>query len=111
MELTRSLQVGSEAPEMSEPSKTQLAQKIVVDTLSSEFELEREKIVPEARLREDLGLDSLDGVDLIVALEKALSVQIPETDARQMRTVADIFTFIDKAVAALEAPQQTPPAA
>ena len=111
MELTRSLPVGSPAPEMSEPSKSQQAQKIVVDTLCSEFELERGKIVPEASLRDDLGLDSLDGVDLIVALEKALSVQIPETDARQMRTVADIFTFIDKAVAALDAAPQTPPAA
>ncbi len=111
MELTQSRHIGSEPPEMSDPSKSQLAQKIVIDTLSSEFELEREKIVPEARLRDDLGLDSLDGVDLIVALEKALSVQIPETDARQMRTVADIFVFIDKAVAALETAQQTPPAA
>ncbi len=111
MELTRSPQVGSERWEMSDSSKSQIAQKIVVDTLSSEFELEREKIVPDARLREDLGLDSLDGVDLIVALEKALSVQIPETDARQMRTVADIFAFIDKAVAVLESAQQTPPAA
>ncbi len=110
MELTRSLQVGSEPAEMSDPSKSQIAQKIVIDTLSSEFELEREKIVPPARLREDLGLDSLDGVDLIVALEKALSVQIPETDARQMRTVADIFAFIDKAVAALDSAQQTPSA-
>ncbi len=111
MELTQSRLIGSEPPEMSEPSKSQQAQKIVIDTLSSEFELEREKIVPEARLRDDLGLDSLDGVDLIVALEKALSVQIPETDARQMRTVADIFAFIDKAVAGLETAQQTPPAA
>lgn len=88
---------------MSEPSKAQLAQTLVVETLASEFELERERIVPGARLREDLGLDSLDGVDLIVALEKALSVQIPETDARQMRTVADIFAFIDKTVATMEA--------
>lgn len=111
MELTRSRPIGSETREMSEPSKSEIAQKIVIDTLASEFELDRAKIVPEAKLREDLGLDSLDGVDLIVALEKALSVQIPETDARQMRTVADIFAFIDKAVAALETAQQTPPAA
>lgn len=96
-------------PEMSDPLKSKLAQDIVVDTLATEFELEREKIIPAARLREDLGLDSLDGVDLIVALEKALSVQIPETDARQMRSVADIFTFIEKAVTAMEAAPQTPP--
>jgi acyl carrier protein len=97
---------------MTDPSKAQAAQHLVVDTLVSEFELAREKIVPTARLREDLGLDSLDGVDLIVALEKALQVQIPETDARQMRTVADIFTFIDKAIAALETvPSQPVPGA
>jgi acyl carrier protein len=94
---------------MTDPSKALAAQHIVVDTLVSEFELDREKIVPTARLREDLGLDSLDGVDLIVALEKALSVQIPETDARQMRSVADIFMFIDKAIAALETAQNQAP--
>ncbi|MBL8954347.1 MAG: hypothetical protein JNK82_26450 [Myxococcaceae bacterium] len=80
-----------------------LAEKVrtvVTETLVSEFELEKEKIVPGARLREDLGLDSLDGVDLIVALEKSLNVRIPENDARQMRTVGDIHAFIDKAIAA-----------
>ncbi|MFT3835938.1 MAG: acyl carrier protein [Myxococcaceae bacterium] len=88
--------------------------KIVIDTLVSEFELEREKIVPTARLREDLGLDSLDGVDLIVALEKALSVQIPETDARQIRTVQDIYQFIEKTAAQMAgggAPAAAAPAA
>ncbi len=95
---------------MSETPSTESVRKIVVDTLVSEFELEREKIVPTARLREDLGLDSLDGVDLIVALEKALSVQIPETDARQIRTVHDIFAFIDKQAAAMSG-SGAPPAA
>jgi acyl carrier protein len=70
----------------------------VTETLVSEFELDRDRIVPAAKLREDLGLDSLDGVDLIVALEKSLNVRIPETEARQMRTVGDIHAFIDKAV-------------
>jgi acyl carrier protein len=74
--------------------------QVVTETLVSEFELDRERIVPAAKLREDLGLDSLDGVDLIVALEKSLNVRIPETDARQMRTVGDIHAFIDKAVLA-----------
>lgn len=85
---------------MSDPALVEQVRKIVIDTLVSEFELEKDKIVETARLREDLGLDSLDGVDLIVALEKALSVQIPESDARQMRTVSDIYTFIDKTLAA-----------
>ena len=85
---------------MAESTQAEKARTVVTETLVSEFELEREKIVPAARLREDLGLDSLDGVDLIVALEKSLSVRIPENDARQMRTVGDIHAFIDKAIAA-----------
>jgi acyl carrier protein len=85
---------------MAEPNLAEKVRQVVTDTLVSEFELEKDKIVPAAKLREDLGLDSLDGVDLIVALEKSLNVRIPEADARQMRTVADIHNFIDKAVAA-----------
>jgi acyl carrier protein len=81
---------------VADPQALEKVRQLVRDTLVSEFELEPGKIVPEARLREELGLDSLDGVDLIVALEKALSVQIPEADARQMRTVGDIFKFIEK---------------
>ena len=69
---------------------------IVTETLATEFELDKALLTPEARLREDLGLDSLDGVDLIVALEKSLGVQIPEEVARQMRTVGDIHSYIQK---------------
>jgi acyl carrier protein len=87
---------------MADPQALEKVRKLVRDTLVSEFELEAEKVVPEARLREELGLDSLDGVDLIVALEKALGVQIPETDARQMRKVGDIYAFIEKLQAAGE---------
>src|SRR5262245_59308411 len=84
---------------MAEPTLAEKARTVVTETLVSEFELDKEKIVPGARLREDLGLDSLDGVDLIVALEKSLNVRIPENDARQMRTVGDIHAFIDRAIA------------
>lgn len=83
---------------MAEPTLAEKVRQVVTETLVSEFELESERIVPAARLREDLGLDSLDGVDLVVALEKSLNVRIPESDARQMRTVGDIHTFIDKAI-------------
>ncbi len=76
----------------------QKAIDIVNQTLISEFELEPSAVVPEARMREDLRLDSLDAVDLIVALEKALKVQIPETEAREMRTVGDVHQYVLKRV-------------
>ncbi|MGQ0504719.1 MAG: acyl carrier protein [Myxococcaceae bacterium] len=81
---------------MAEPTLAEQAIQIVHNTLVSEFELDPAKLTPEARMREDLGLDSLDAVDLIVALEKALGAQIPEETARQMRTIGDIHGYITK---------------
>ncbi len=85
---------------MPEPTFQAASMTVVNKALVDEFELDPALIRPEARLREDLGLDSLDGVDLIVALEKACVVQIAEDEARQMRTVGDVYAFIDKASAA-----------
>lgn len=55
-----------------------------------EFEVEPEKLQPEAELRA-LGLDSLDGVDLVVAIEKAFSCRIAEEEARNIKTLDDIY--------------------
>jgi acyl carrier protein len=84
---------------MVDPMTAERAIQIVNETLVSEFELEASAVVPQARMREDLSLDSLDAVDLIVALEKALQVQIPEAIAREMRTVGDVHEYILKVAA------------
>lgn len=62
--------------------------------LIEDFELAPEKITPEANLREELGLDSLDGVDLVVALEKTFQIKIDEAEARQIDTVGRIYKQI-----------------
>jgi len=60
-----------------------------------DFEIPVEKIVPEARIFEDLGLDSLDIVDLVVALQKSFKVRIQDDEkVRSIRTLQDIYTFI-----------------
>ena len=59
------------------------------------FEIEPERLVPEAHIFSDLGLDSLDIVDLIVALQKSFGVRIRNEEAvRDIRTLADIYRFI-----------------
>jgi acyl carrier protein len=68
--------------------------ELVNETLANEFELEPSAVVPEARMREDLGLDSLDAVDLIVAIEKALHIRVPEELAREMQTVGDVHRYV-----------------
>jgi acyl carrier protein len=66
-----------------------------VDTiLIEEFELEEDAVVPSASLREDLDLDSLDAVDLIVALEKAFGFRIDEKVVVDMKTVGDIHDYV-----------------
>ncbi len=64
------------------------------------FEIEPELLAPEAHLRDDLGLDSLDGVDLVVAIEKRFSVRIEESEARAMLKLSDITAAIQKRLGA-----------
>jgi len=65
-------------------------------TLVDEFEIEAENLQPERRLREDLELDSLDAVDMIVALEQRLKIRVDEEQAKLIRTVGDIYDFVGK---------------
>lgn len=67
--------------------------------LADEFELESDELVPEARLYEDLGLDSLDAVDMVVGFEKAFSISIGKnTELVSIKTLGELYTFIDKTV-------------
>lgn len=62
--------------------------------LVEEFEIDPELLKPEARLYEDVGLDSLDAVDLIVMMDKELGVRIEEDHARSIRTLEDVYKTI-----------------
>ncbi len=64
--------------------------KIVVDTLNCEAD----KVTMEARLTEDLEADSLDSVELNMALEDACGVSIPDEALADLRTVGDIYNYI-----------------
>jgi acyl carrier protein len=59
------------------------------------FEIEKERLVPLAHIFTDLGLDSLDIVDLVVALQSSFGVKIRnEEKIRDIRTLQDIYQFI-----------------
>lgn len=59
------------------------------------FEIEPERLVPEANIFLDLGLDSLDIVDLVVALQSSFGVKIRnEESIREIRTLQDLYQFI-----------------
>jgi len=69
----------------------------IINTVFAEsFEIEPERLVPEANIFLDLGLDSLDTVDLVVAIQKRFAVQIRDDErVRAIRTLADVYAFIE----------------
>ena len=68
-----------------------------------EFDVEAEALKPEARLGEDLGLDSLDGIDLVIAIEKEFrefGIKVKEEQARRLTTLGAVYDYIEALVAA-----------
>ncbi len=66
--------------------------RIIVDLLS----VDPDKVVPEARFREDLGADSLDLVELIMAFEEEFGSTISDEEAQQITTVSSAVDYIEK---------------
>lgn len=64
--------------------------------LEEDFEIDAALLKPEASLRDDLDLDSLDGVDLIVAIEKKFHFRVDEEEARSIRTLNDIYESVER---------------
>ena len=72
----------------------------IADVLEREFELERARLVPEARLFEDLDLDSIDAVDLVVRLQQQTGLKVTAEDFKAIRTLGDVADVIVKLAAA-----------
>ena len=65
------------------------------EVFEKDFEIAPEKLKPEAHIFKDLGLDSLDIVDLVVALQKKFGVTIRDDErVRNIRTLGDVHSFI-----------------
>jgi acyl carrier protein len=67
--------------------------KIVVDRLG----VTDDQVTMEASFTEDLGADSLDTVELVMAFEEEFNIEIPDEDAEKIGTVKDAVTYIQKA--------------
>ncbi len=66
------------------------------EIMEEDFEIDPSLLKPEALLRENLELDSLDAVDLIVAIEKQFGCRIDEEEARTMRTLNDVYDSVEQ---------------
>ena len=72
------------------------AEAKVKEIIINELGVDPEKVTHEASFVEDLGADSLDTVELVMAFEEEFGVDIPDEDAEQMRTVGDAITYIEQ---------------
>jgi len=70
----------------------------VKKTVAEQLGVEEPKIVPEARFVDDLGADSLDTVELVMAFEEDFGIEIPDEDAEKIATVQDAVDYIKKNV-------------
>jgi len=68
----------------------------VTDIIANQLGVDKEIVTPEANVVDDLGADSLDVVELVMALEEAFDLEIPDEEAERIRTVKDIFEYLGK---------------
>jgi acyl carrier protein len=73
--------------------------KEISAVLIDEFECDSEKVTPEARLYEDLDLDSIDAVDLVVRLQQQTDIKVNTDDFKSIRTLGDVVSVIERLLA------------
>ncbi len=71
----------------------QLSEK-VTSIIGERLGVEHASLVPEANLLDDLGADSLDVVELVMALEEEFNIEVPDEDVEGIRTIGDIVQYV-----------------
>ena len=75
---------------------TEKVNSIIVERLG----VDNSSLVPEANLLDDLGADSLDVVELVMALEEEFNIEVPDEDVEGIRTIGDIVQYVGARVEA-----------
>ena len=73
--------------------ETDLEQRIS-EMIIEQLGATKEEIVPEASFIDDLGADSLDIVELVMAMEETFDIEIPDDDAEKIQTIGDAVTYL-----------------
>lgn len=70
--------------------------KRVKEIVAEQLSVEEAQVVAEASFMDDLGADSLDTVELVMALEEEFDIEIPDEDAEKIQTVQDAIDYISE---------------
>lgn len=68
----------------------------IIEMIAEKLGLEADSIKVDSRFKEDLGIDSLDLFDLIIALEEEYNIEIPQEDAAALTTVNGVAEYLEK---------------
>lgn len=80
----------------------------VKQILTNRLGISPEEVTPDARLADDLGMDSLDAVELAIAAERQFGVAISDEQVARLKTVSDIMTLIQQEIDSQQAKQGDP---
>ena len=72
----------------------------VKEIIAKELEVDAKQVVPEAKFIEDLGADSLDIVELVMAMEEEFDIEIPDEDAERIQTIGDATAYLKEKLGA-----------
>ena len=70
----------------------------VVEIIANQLGIDHGDVTPEASVVDDLGADSLDVVELVMALEEEFNLEIPDEEAEKIKSVNDIFSHMENAL-------------
>ena len=69
----------------------------VKDIICEQLGVEEDEISPDAKFIEDLGADSLDTVELVMALEEEFGIEVPDEQAEKLQSVGDVIKYVEDA--------------
>ncbi|MCY3741538.1 MAG: acyl carrier protein [Candidatus Poribacteria bacterium] len=70
----------------------------LIEIIAKQLGVDEDNVTPDASFMEDLGADSLDTVELVMALEEEFDIEIPDSDAEKIQTVQDALSYLDEHV-------------
>jgi len=68
----------------------------IIEIISEQLKKDAEEITPETNIMDDLGADSLDVVELLMAIEETFGVSVPDEDVQGLKTVRDIVNYVEE---------------
>ena len=71
-------------------------QEKITEIIVEQLGVKPEEVVPEASFVDDLGADSLDNVELVMAFEEEFGAEIPDEDAEKLQTVGDAIKYVEE---------------